>query len=713
VLDHFTSSFTWAEGGVAAAWLRPQWYLLDNSVITDVQNGGLNFVTGGDFTHSSVIPGLWQVAKSSIFVGHTQPQDEAHRFALDIGPFNKLSGLACDPLVSSTVPPYCLNGVLGVSFQLSDFFVNQSLYRIYDGPNYEDGNAFLDIDKSDCGVMGYNSGCIYGTGKRHGIPKSVINDNTGNHDCYLPNAAIAWKQANGFFYPPAFHSRNLYFDKVEIRHYVIDPLFEPTENAKIDFGQGGSYVTDEAKVGREYCDFNPVRKKVNAFSFLSYTSIDRQTELNDDDGTLAGLSNTVPASKPPRPNLNQTISIHEDEFFGAPVDTPECASNLSAADGANSLPANACKPLNPAVPPPTARTSPYDYVATVVYRPADGIPTGGNWSRECSNPTCYGVPLYRQFLTGSDGNEAGSTGEWKQWYKSGCGSAGTPTFNSPNCRWPFLRMAGMDKAVRETLTINNGSYYLDTAVPLDTQNSEKLNTFGRDGANSTLSFNAFLGGKTYNVFFVYAKQSTKQTYQIYMGTSATNAGIKPIQVKIPGSIDPGPYTGTNFLTVDDSQAKDTGIVSVTVDFKDITALAPTPDNGLCQPAQFGAKGGTTGCTANSQLAASRLAIADRNFVGEAEKVCGHWAIKDLDCPRDGCLGFSFTIPSTGFVAKAEIDKPTPYRPRPGEFSTKTGTGQSEPTWLTKFLRTTLKPDSSRGEQCFYPNIPGTDCPVPQ
>ena len=44
--------------------------------------------------------------------------------------------------------------------------------------------------------------------------------------CYLPNAAIAWKQPNGFYYPPAFHSRNLYFDQdVDIRHFVVEPLF--------------------------------------------------------------------------------------------------------------------------------------------------------------------------------------------------------------------------------------------------------------------------------------------------------------------------------------------------------------------------------------------------------------------------------------------------------------------------------------------------------
>jgi cell migration-inducing and hyaluronan-binding protein len=34
VLDHYTSAFNWANGNISAVWLRPQWYLLDNSVLS-------------------------------------------------------------------------------------------------------------------------------------------------------------------------------------------------------------------------------------------------------------------------------------------------------------------------------------------------------------------------------------------------------------------------------------------------------------------------------------------------------------------------------------------------------------------------------------------------------------------------------------------------------------------------------------------------------
>ncbi|GEP61971.1 hypothetical protein RSO01_91370 [Reyranella soli] len=724
VLSHFTSSFTWADGAVAAVWLRPNWYLFANGVITDVQNGGLNFVTGGDMTHSSLIPGYWAVAKSSVFVGHTQPQvgdnnyQTYHAFAADVGPFNNDSRLQCDPLLDpNQVPNYCINTENGVSYQLADFFVNQSLFRIYDGPNYQDGNAFLDITTSKCEVSKYNSGCIYGTGRIKGIPKSVVNDDPTNHDCYLPNAAIGWKQPNGFFYPPAFHSRNLFFGNVEIRHFVINPLVEPTQG---DFRQGGTYITDEAAVSKHYCNFNSAANQTNPGTFASFTSIDRQTELNDDDGTLTGLSNTFPAPLAPLsgvPNLNQTISINEDNFFGAPIETPECASNISDVKnygGANNLPDNACKPTLKILPPVTARTSPYDYVATVIYHAVDS-----NWSSDCTNPTCYGVPLYRQYLNGVDGGQGGSSREWTQWYASGCGA----DHNQPNCRWPFIRMAGMSIGVRETLTLNNATYYLDTAVPRDMQQKEQFNTVGGPNVSLTNSFNVFVGGDTYNVFFVYAKQSSRQTYQIYVGKgrdAASVAGsIKPIQVEIPGEIRPGPYeTGAPFLFV---TAKDydpaSGIVSVTVDFSDVTALAPTPDNGLCQPKNFCRKDPASGACTSALSKDDPLAKLHPAILSTSQQVCSHWAVKDLDCPTKGCLGFSFTLPNDGsFSADASVTKPTPHRPRPTAFPSKgtnpDGSPQGDPNWLTKFLKTTRTPDSASGGQCYYRQLPGTDCPIP-
>ena len=75
VIDHFTTSFNWSQKNFAAVWLRGWWYLLRDSAITDVQSGGLTFVTGGGYTRSDAAQGFWNLSQRVLFVGNTQ----AHR----------------------------------------------------------------------------------------------------------------------------------------------------------------------------------------------------------------------------------------------------------------------------------------------------------------------------------------------------------------------------------------------------------------------------------------------------------------------------------------------------------------------------------------------------------------------------------------------------------------------------------------------------------
>ena len=73
--------------------------MLSNSFISDVQNAGLSFISGGDYTHSSVIKGLWELALKTVFVGQTQPaNDPNYAYSSDLGPFNSMtmSKLGCD-----------------------------------------------------------------------------------------------------------------------------------------------------------------------------------------------------------------------------------------------------------------------------------------------------------------------------------------------------------------------------------------------------------------------------------------------------------------------------------------------------------------------------------------------------------------------------------------------------------------------------------------
>src|SRR6185437_5905428 len=260
-----------------------------------------------------------------------------------------------------------------ISMPKDNFVVNQRLFNIYDGPSYEDSNGFLDITPRTftCTLVGAPDGTNGNCAESDNMYERVLGvPKDKNNACYLPNAAIAWKQPNGFYYPPAFHSQNLFFDKAPIRHYVIEPSFLTS----------GLFKTDLEAVKKRYCNFNNTM-------FINFSDIDRQTELDDDDGSLTGLV--------------KTISVNQDAFFDAPYSTTECGS-----DSANAVPTDPTK-----TDPGTANTSPYNYVSTVIFPDCgstascagDGKPeTNWHWSEDCANETCYGVPLYRELITGSE-----------------------------------------------------------------------------------------------------------------------------------------------------------------------------------------------------------------------------------------------------------------------------------------------------------------------
>ncbi|HET7290098.1 MAG TPA: hypothetical protein VFJ67_06620, partial [Thermodesulfobacteriota bacterium] len=626
VLDGYTSSFHWPQQNFAAIWLRPQWYLVINSFLSDVQNGGLGFVTGGDYLLSSVIPGLWQLATKSVFVGHTQTDNP---LASDAGPFNplkspdmKISGLICDNQDAN----HCRSAKEGISIPLDNFAVNQRFFNIYDGPNYQDSNAYLDITETNlspicqpggasyCPQLGPGAGMAAWTYTR--VPGIPVNKT--KNACVLPNAAIGWKQPNGFFYPPGFHSEKLYFHNVDIRHYVLEPLWD-----------AGTYTTNEDKVKTDYCTF-PASNM-----FGNFSSVDRQTVLNDDDGSLTGLLS------PPVPAKGETISVNLDPFFNAPIEAGECESFS------------------------TAKTSPYEYVSTVVYpgcvadkdhgycggtcmidkkacldnsncigackidhqpcttnndcnmsNPDNTCDFGINgcdlttsyWGRPCTNATCFGIPLERQYLTSADKADLSTTG---------------------------IRMAGMDLFQRSMLTLNNAKYYIDTTVSETEQRK------------SAQSLNVFKAGQTYYVFFLYGKANTKQTYEFYVGdglklgdaTDAMDVKIKRANIAgFPITFTDGP---TDWKSVGWDKTYKDGILTVTVDMSSFATEFADTKKDFCQPASFCTLTGDT-CGCSSSLLTDQLAAC------QAGNICGKFAGKDIDCPKNGCLGFSFKLPNPGF-----------------------------------------------------------------
>jgi len=552
VLDHYTSSFHWTETNFAAIWLRPQWYLAIGGVLSDVQNGGMTFVTGGDYTHSSIISGYWALARKNVFIGQTQPDNP---FASAAGPVNGASGLRCD----SSSGSHCLLKDEGLLLPLSTFAVNQRLFNIYDGPSYQESNAYLDIntvDVDDC--QPGSSGTCFTSQSMYGRVQGMPFDSTRSQ-CYLPNAAIGWKQPNGFYYPPAFESDNLFFANVDIRHFVIEPLFRPD-----------SFTTDPVATQAQYCTWN-------SGLFTGFTDVDRQTVLNDDDGSLTGLVNTV--------------SVNKDPFFAAPVETSECASE------------------------DTVKTSPYDYVTTVVY-PGCAMngtcgQSGAEWDAACSTPQCFGVPLYRQLLRGDETTA------------------------------PAIRMMGAAIYQRSNLTVNNGTYYIDTTVGAAAQRA-----FNSPETISSLS--VFGAGQTYYVFNLYAKPSTAQTYQIYVGSGfdpATDLSLVRADIATaPLSFAPGPWPQAWRQSYD----RATGILTVTLNLASFQAQFDAGRAASCQPQSFCSwNGASSACECSAQLQQDDPALYAQcvgNAAAGDKPVCS-WAVRDLDCPAGGCFGFSFKLPA--------------------------------------------------------------------
>jgi len=625
VIDSYTSSFHWAQQNYAAIWLRTNWFLFTDSALTDVLNGGLTMVSGGSW--DQVMNQYWALTRNSIFVGHTQ---DNNFYATNAGPVtpHKDNKLRCN---DRTPASYCRlqdtsadNRDEGVVIPIDNFSVYQRLYNIYDGPVYQESNAFLHIKKAPIGgcdpnldknvVPGTCNNNQYLYWRAQGIPRAKEDPYQGR--CILPNAAIGWKQPNGFYYPPAFHSRNLFFNDVDIRHFIIVPLFK-----------AGTSEVDVAKVKAEYCTYPPDGKdgkgnvtSVNAqYLFAdSFTDVDRQTELNDDDGSLSGLKGAAPRQiGTGTDDAGGTIAINTDKYFDAPVQTLECLSEE------------------------TCLQSPYDYMTAVIIPGCAQESFGGcgdKWNSECENRNCYGVPIYRQYL--NSGEQAGEE--------------------------QSIRMMGTGIAQRSILVANNGRYYIDTTVSADKQ-------FKNIGTKEPAPFkNVFAKGQTYNFFLLYAKQTSKVTFQLYIGKSLADADLKANvkMIRVGTEKEDGFVLRTTPLITTPADAwpaqwgrkydPASGILEVTIDLTD-TSFKEQFDKGLkesCGPPSFCKWQENTGGKGGACVYAGDQAVID--YQGD-DSVC-QWSVKAMECPSGGCYGFQLAL--TADVADNDANH---HRPEPTPF----------------------------------------------
>ncbi len=666
-LDHFSTSFNWAQLNYASVLLRGWWYLLKDSSITDVQNGGLQMVTGGGYSRSDVAQGFWNLSSHNLFVGNTQPVIAGsadggvpdNPFASNAGPFNPYGlnyGASPDCPRNPNGSSFCVSPSQGIAFENAAFSNSQRMLNIYDGPTFEDSDAFADIHALNIGALQKcrtdgNSGsgdCGQGLAWMNGYVSGVLQSpagNLGSNECILPNAAISWKQPNGFYYPPAFDSRNLYFDpSVDIRHFVIDPLWTP-----------GSFSPNGKAAMNTYCSWQIA-------DFTNFSDIDRQTELTDLDGSLTGLLSGTSTENLP------TISVNNDpisdpsslvfdpnassNFFNAPVIASECATEVAHGTA-------------------TVNTSPYEYVTTAVY-PACATTNscGANWGTNCGGPFCYGVPLYRQYLTGA---------EYAAW-------------QSDPAKYPNVRMQGQNTGQRSNLTMNHGSYYFDATVPLEVQTASPP----PNGVTPINNPNVFVAGQSYYFYVVYANTSLHQTYSLYIGkplsqpeaeATVTTGIVNPWQGNSV-TFTAGTFNGSPDWIQSKTYDPATGVLSVTMDLGEQTDVFSASEPQFCQPASYCSvhSDGSCGCNkANGQCT--------------DDSVCS-WGTKELDCPVAGCFGFSVTLPAIFQTGTATQPIPPPA---PVLFNGTPGSG--DPYFTPGNITFYNVPESISGKQCYYSTPP--------
>jgi hypothetical protein len=282
------------------------------------------------------------------------------------------------------------------------------------------------------------------------------------------------------------------------------------------------------------------------------------------------------------------------------------------------------------------------------------------WTRDCATPQCFGVPLYREFLRKGEGGK------------------------------PYIRMAGQSIAQRSTLTLNNGTYFMDTTPSSNTQHewTNKLDSEYRG--------NIFMGDHWYYVFVLYAKpgdengkmlpDTTKQTYRIWVGPKFDKTrDVKAIQISVASPPFSPAKEGDDAIPADHFDPQyDGNILTVTFDtnFKDFRDNYLAASENKCQPQNLCSwSGSSCGCKLDTK----------NPLFSQCQAVCSKWTQSDVDCPEGGCYGFMFHLDGD-FKANDQAQIPAPV----------CLTKQS-PGWDIPFERA----EKSLAGSCYYQDPPPT------
>jgi hypothetical protein len=211
-------------------------------------------------------------------------------------------------------------------------------------------------------------------------------------------------------------------------------------------------------------------------------------------------------------------------------------------------------------------------------------------------------------------------------------------------RWPPIRDRRKTRPAlqniyqRNNLTVNNGAYYIDKAAQAASGTSSQ----------PISNYSVFTGGQTYHVFFLFAKPDTVQTYQIYVGPGfepAADLSLDRVGINTaPLKFTPGPWPQSDRK---DLWGRDydpnTGILTVTVNMSSFQHDFDAARETNCQPASFCSwNQADSQCECSQQLKTNNPTQYNECIAANpgGGPICS-WAVKDLDRPEGGCLGFSF------------------------------------------------------------------------
>jgi hypothetical protein len=211
---------------------------------------------------------------------------------------------------------------------------------------------------------------------------------------------------------------------------------------------------------------------------------------------------------------------------------------------------------------------------------------------------------------------------------------------------------------RSSLTVNNGRYYIDTSPSKAAQTKQ---------GNITL-LNVFRSGGTYYVFQVFAKKTTKQTYDIYVGKNFDQTDIKQLwltRVQLPSAYEfqPPQAFPQSQVTYDGG----TGILSVTLDMSQFPNFADQYSDEKqhqCRPKTFcqwinNPGMGKDNCQCANSIFSPPTSSFQSNECSTTNGICS-WSTKDVECPMGGCYGFGLKL-SDKFETSDTPPAPAPQK----------------------------------------------------